>query len=92
MSDIHFDSATPSVQDIAERAGKLVEKVLHELRHEVKSRCRHSDENYTVVAYVCHERRTGVEPFLRVDIFKRKKRKGEGESSSEADAQRVKKL
>jgi hypothetical protein len=60
--------------EMSSRMIQLIEKVLRELSEGVKSRCRHSDENYTVVAYVCHDRRTGVEPFLRVDIFKRKKR------------------
>lgn len=46
----------------------LIEKVLERRKVEKKNRSRLSDENYTVVAYICRDREYD-EPFTRIDVF-----------------------
>jgi len=55
----------------------LIEKVLERMKLERKNRSRLSDEEHTVVAYVCRARETD-EPFTRIDVFPSRLKQREG--------------
>ena len=47
----------------------LIEKVLERMKLERKNRARLSDDEHTVIVYVCRDK-LNSEPYTRIDIYK----------------------